>query len=66
MGEDGKMKELSAYNVKTRKKTDIKNPQLVTLKNGRKAIKGIAADDGKTTLFRMISDSDAKNFQTGK
>ena len=60
------MKEISAYNVKTRNKTSIKNPKLVTLKNGKMAIKGIAADDGKTTLFRIISASEAKNFKAEK
>jgi hypothetical protein len=58
------MKEITAYNVKTRKKTGIKNPQLITMKNGRRAIKGIAIDDGKTTLYRMISDAEAKAFET--
>jgi hypothetical protein len=58
------MKEITAYNVKTRKQTTINNPKLVTLKNGRQAIKGIAADDSKTTLFRIISAADAKNFKS--
>jgi len=61
-----RMKEISAYNVKTRNKTTINNPQLVTLKNGRKAISGIAADDGKTRLFRIVSESEAKDFEAGK
>jgi hypothetical protein len=60
------MKEIEAYNVKTRKKTTIKNPQLVTMKNGRKAITGIAVDDGKTNLYRMISEAQAKDFQSKK
>jgi hypothetical protein len=60
------MKEITAYNVKTRTKTKIKNPQLVTLKNGKNALKGVAADDGKTMLFRIISAADAKDFQAGK
>jgi hypothetical protein len=60
------MKEVQGYNVKTRKKTAINNPKLVTMKNGRKAITGIAADDGKTKLYRMVSDAEAKNFESGK
>jgi hypothetical protein len=60
------MKEILAYNVKTRQKTGIKNPQLVTMKNGRKAITGVAADDGKTKLYRMISEDEARSFQEGK
>ncbi len=57
------MKEVSAYNVRTRQKTNIKNPQLITMKNGRKAITGIATDDGKTKLFRMVSENEAKDFE---
>ncbi len=60
------MKEILAYNVKTRKKTKIKDPQLVTMKNGRKAISGIAEDDGKTKLFRMVSEDEAKEFAAAK
>ena len=57
------MKELVAYNFKTRKKCEIINPELVTLRNGRKAIKGLAADDRQTMVFMMISDAKAKDFQ---
>jgi hypothetical protein len=60
------MKNVEAYNVKTRKKTTINNPQLVTMKNGRKAITGVAADDGKTKLYRMVSDTEAKAFESGR
>jgi hypothetical protein len=60
------MKEVTAYNVRTRKKSTIQNPELVTLKNGKKALKGIAADDGKTVLYRMISESEAKEWEAGK
>jgi hypothetical protein len=60
------MENISAYNVRTRKKTTINNPQLVTMKNGRKAIKGIAADDGKTPVFRMLSVAQAKEYEANK
>lgn len=60
------MENISAYNVRTRKKTTIKNPTLVTMKNGRKAIKGIAADDGKTTVFRMMSSTEAQQFEADR
>jgi hypothetical protein len=60
------MKGISAYNVKTRKKTTISNPKLVTMKNGRKAIKGIAADDGKTPVFRILSVAQAKEYEANK
>jgi hypothetical protein len=57
------MKELTAYNVRTRKKCNIIDPKLVVLKNGRRAIKGLADDDRKTTVFRMVSDAEAREFQ---
>ena len=57
------MEELIAYNVKTRKKCKIINPELVILENGRKAIKGLADDDRQTIVFTMISDARAKEFQ---
>jgi hypothetical protein len=60
------MKEILAYNVKTRQKTAIKNPQMVTMKNNRKATNGVAAEDGKTKLYRMISEDEARSFQEGK
>jgi hypothetical protein len=60
------MKEVPAYNVKTRTKTTIKNPELITFKNGKNALKGIAADDGKTTLYRIISAKDAEDFKAVK
>jgi hypothetical protein len=57
------MKELTAYNVRTCKKCNIIDPKLVVLKNGRRAIKGLADDDRKTTVFRMVSDAEAREFQ---
>lgn len=60
------VKVISAYNVRTRKKTTIKEPQLITMKNGRKAITGIAEDDGKTKLFRMVSEAEAREFESSK
>ena len=60
------MKNMSAYNMKTRKKTTINNPKLITMKNGRPAIKGTAADDGKTPVFRILSSTEAKQFKANK
>ena len=60
------MKEIAGYNVRTRTKTTMKNPQLVTMKNGKHALKGIAADDNKTTLYRIISAQEAQQFKAGK
>jgi hypothetical protein len=46
--------ELPAYNLRTRQKCTIKEPEIVTMKNGRKAVRGIASDDGKTRVFRIL------------
>lgn len=48
------MKEATAYNLRTKKQVKMMNPELVTLKNGRKALRGIAEDDGKTTVVKIL------------
>jgi hypothetical protein len=60
------MKEITAYNIKTRKQSVMKHPQLITMKNGKMALKGLAADDGKTTLYRIVSAADAQKFKSEK
>jgi len=54
--------EWIAYDVKARKKVKIEDPKLVTLKNGRKAIKGTSPETG-IALFRIISPEQAKKFK---
>ena len=44
---------MSAYCVKCRKKVEIKNPQRITLKNGRSATQGACPDCG-TKVFRLV------------
>ena len=55
------VKEWIAYDVKARKKVKMVDPELVTLKNGRKALKGKSAETG-ISLFRIISPEDAEIF----
>lgn len=43
---------VEAYCVKCRAKKEIKNPQKVTLKNGKPAVKGVCPTCG-TTLYRI-------------
>ena len=50
---------VEAYCVKCREKREVKDPEEVTMKNGRHAIQGICPVCG-TKLFRMISDKAAK------
>lgn len=47
-----------AYCVKCREKREIKDPQEVTMKNGRPALKGTCPVCG-TGLFRMLGAKDA-------
>ena len=54
-------KEWIAYDVKARKKVKMVNPELVTLKNGIKALKGTSKETG-ISLFRIIGPQDAKEF----
>ena len=50
----------TAYSVKLKKNVEIKDPELVTMKNGRKAIKGVAAEDPTQKVFRILSAADAE------
>ena len=45
--------KLTAYSVKLRKQVEIANPKIVTLKNGRKAVQGVAAVDPTSKVFRL-------------
>lgn len=60
---EGMEKEWMAYDVKARKKVKLVDPELVTLKNGRKALKGKSIET-KNTLFRIISPKDAEEFSS--
>ena len=48
---------LTAYSMKLRKTVEIAEPKLVTMKNGRKAVRGVAAEDPTQKVFRILSDS---------
>ena len=49
--------KLTAYSVKLRKIVEITQPKIVTMKNGRKAVQGIAAEDPTSKVFRILGDS---------
>ncbi|MXY22345.1 MAG: hypothetical protein F4Y49_13550 [Dehalococcoidia bacterium] len=57
------MVELKAYSVKLRKMVDIKEPELVTLKNGRKAVRGVASEDPSSKVIRIVSDKQAEEIR---
>ncbi len=49
-----KEEKWEGFCVKCRKKVTIQNPEIVTLKNGRKAVKGTCPNCG-TVVYRFIS-----------
>ena len=57
------MVELKAYSVKLRKMVDIKDPELVTLKNGRKAVRGVASEDPSSKVIRIVNDEQAEELR---
>ena len=58
------MVEMTAYSVKLRKMVTIQDPEVVTLKNGRKAIRGVAAEDPSSKVIRIVSDKEAAELGT--
>ncbi len=58
------MEELTAYCLPLRKRCEILEPSLVTLKNGRKAVRGKAKEAPQFTVFRILSDSEAKQLES--
>ena len=57
------MLELTAYSVKLRKVVAIKDPELVTLKNGRMAVRGVAEEDPSSKVFRIVSEKQAEEIR---
>lgn len=57
------MERLSAYSVKLKKKVFIKDPELITLKNGRRAVRGVAEEDPTAAVVRIISDKQAEALE---
>ena len=55
--------ELTAYSVKLRKKVQIANTEIVTMKNGRKAVQGVAAEDPSSKVFRILGDKEVAEVE---
>ena len=49
-----------AYSVKLKRKVDIAEDslELVTMKNGRHALKGVAAEDRSINVFRILGNAE--------
>ena len=58
------MDGLTAYCLPLRKMCEIMEPGLVTLKNGRRAVRGRAKDAPQYTIFRIVSDSEAEQVES--
>ena len=58
------MEGLTAYCLPLRRTCEILEPKLVTLKNGRKAVRGQAKDAPQYTVFRILSDSEANQVES--
>ena len=52
------MDKLTAYSVKLKKVVEIKDPELITMKNSRMAVRGVAAEDPSTKVFRILGKAD--------
>ncbi len=57
------MSDLKAYSVKLRKMVSIKDPEIVTLKNGRKAVRGVASEDPSSKVITFLSAEQAEKLQ---
>lgn len=53
--------ELTAYSVKEKAQVPIKNPKIVTMKNGRKAVSGTSPAGNK--VFRILGAADAERLE---
>ena len=49
------MAKVMGFCVKCRKQVELSNPEIVTMSNGRKAVKGKCPHCG-TTVFRFVSN----------
>ncbi len=58
------MEGLTAYCLPLRRTCEILEPSVVTMKNGRKAVRGKAKDAPQYTIFRIVSDSEAKQVES--
>ena len=55
--------KLTAYSVKLKKIVEIKDPKIVTMKNGKKAVKGVATEDPSSKVFRILSNKDVAEVE---
>lgn len=56
------MPTLTAYCTKLRKKVEMDQIELVTMKNGRSAARGVAREDPSVSVFRILSKAEAEEL----
>ena len=56
------MPTLTAYCTKLRKKVEMDQIELVIMKNGRPAAKGVAKEDPSLSVFRILSKAEAEQL----
>ena len=56
---------LQAYSVKLKRKVDIAEDsmELVTMKNGRHALKGVAIEDRSINVFRILGNAEVEEVR---
>ena len=60
---EAEMPVLTAYSTKLRKKVEMDQIELVTMKNGRPAAKGVAKEDPTLSVFRILSKAEAEQLE---
>jgi hypothetical protein len=56
-------KPVMAYSVKLRKMVEIQDMELVTMKNGRPAVRGVAKEDPTSKVFRILGKDDVEEIR---
>ena len=59
---EASMPVLTAYSTKLRRKVEMDQIELVTMKNGRPAAKGVAKEDPSLSVFRILSKAEAEQL----
>ena len=56
---------LQAYSVKLKRKVDIAEDsmELVTMKNGRHAVRGVAVEDRSINVFRILGNAEVEEVR---
>ena len=59
------MGTITGYCMGLKKVVEIANPEIVTMKNGRKAVRGVAAEAPEYKVFRILGNSEAADVEAG-